>query len=57
MKKKKIINNFKKKIKNIIKHNKYYFEHDNPLISDATYDQLKKEILKFEKNYPYLKKI
>ncbi len=47
----------KKKINEIIKHNKYYFEHDKPKISDATYDQLKKEILKLEKNYPYLKNL
>ena len=29
---------FKKKIKILKKHNKLYFENDNPQISDAEYD-------------------
>ncbi len=51
----KIIKDFKKKIKLIKNHNKYYFERDNPQISDAEYDSLKREILELEKKYKFLK--
>ena len=47
MMKEKIINQFKQKIKILKKHNKNYFEDDNPKISDADYDSLKKEIILF----------
>ena len=40
----------KEKIDVIKKHNRHYFEHDKPKISDASYDELKKEILDLEKN-------
>ncbi len=56
-KKKKIINQHKKKINILKKHNKYYFNDDNPKISDAEYDELKRELSDIENNYPYLKKI
>ncbi len=52
-----IINSFKKKIKTLKRHNQLYFTNDNPQISDAEYDELKKELLELEKNNPYLKKI
>ena len=45
----KIINNYKKKINLLKKHNKLYFDKDNPKISDSEYDNLKKEILHLEK--------
>ena len=45
----KIINNYKKKINLLKKHNKLYFDKDNPKISDSEYDNLKKEILRLEK--------
>ena len=45
-----------KKIKEIEKHNKMYFELSSPIISDAEYDKLKKEILNIEKKNPDLKK-
>ena len=45
----------KEKIDVIKKHNRHYFEHDKPKISDASYDELKKEILDLEKKYPFLK--
>ena len=51
-----IINSFKK-IKTLKRHNQLYFTNDNPQISDAEYDELKKELLELEKNNPYLKKI
>ena len=49
MNERKIINQFKQKIKILKKHNKYYFEDDNPKISDAEYDSLKKEIIDIRK--------
>ena len=55
--KKKIIRNFKEIISEIKKHNKNYFGFDSPKISDHDYDLLKKNALKLEKNFPYLKKI
>ena len=56
-KNKKIINDFKKKIKNLRKHNQLYYLKDKPQISDAVYDQLKKDLLELEKKNPYLKNI
>ena len=52
-----IINKYKKKIKVLKKHNKLYFNNDNPIISDSEYDDLKKEILNFEKNYDFLNQL
>ena len=53
--KKEIIIEFKKRVAEIKKHNKFYFEKDNPKISDAKYDALKQEILDLEKKFSYLK--
>ena len=39
-----------RKIKILIKHNKYYFKDDSPKISDQEYDNLKKELLNLRKN-------
>ena len=36
---------YKQKIKNLKKHNKYYFIDDDPKISDDEYDKIKKEII------------
>ena len=55
--KKKIINDYKLKIKEFKKHNKLYFTKDSPLITDFEYDKLKKIILELEKKNPYLSKI
>ena len=44
-----------KKIKEIKKHNKLYFEKSNPEISDSDYDKLKREISNIEKANPRLK--
>ena len=52
-----IIKKFKKLVSDIKKHNKFYYVHDSPRISDSEYDLLKKEILKLEQKYPFLKKI
>ena len=46
---------YKKKINELKKHNKSYFEESAPKISDKNYDQIKKEILDLEKNYNFLK--
>ena len=43
-----------KKIKELTKHDKAYFENDRSLISDKDYDILKKEVLDLEKKYKYL---
>jgi len=44
-----IINKYKKKISLLKKHNKLYFNKDNPKITDSEYDDLKKEIIELEK--------
>ncbi len=54
--KKDIILKHKRDLNIIKKHNKNYHSLDAPKISDAEYDQIKIEILKLEKKYPYLKK-
>ena len=48
---------YKKKLKEIKKHNKLYFLKDSPKISDFEYDKIKQDVLKLEKKYPFLKKI
>ena len=52
---KNIKQNYFKKINEIYKHNKLYYEKSSPVISDKEYDDLKKEILNLEKKYSYLK--
>ena len=53
----KIIDFYKKKISLLKKHNKLYFNNDSPIISDAEYDFLKKEIFNLEKKNNFLKKL
>ncbi len=55
--KSKIIKNFRSKINELQHHNKYYFTEDNPKITDAKYDELKKEIFLLEKKYSFLEKL
>tara|TARA_Y100000389_G_C17462792_1_gene523100 strand:+ start:1102 stop:3135 length:2034 start_codon:yes stop_codon:yes gene_type:complete len=50
-----IIKRYKNKIENLKKHNNFYFNDDNPKISDAKYDLLKQEISKLEKEFKYLR--
>ncbi len=57
IKKNDIINIYKKKINLLKKHNKFYFEKDDPLISDAEYDILKKDIIRLENQNSFLKKL
>ncbi len=54
--KKKIIKEYKEKIKELKKHNKLYFSDDNPQITDSDYDLIKKEIIDMEKRFPFLEK-
>ncbi len=54
VKNKKITDNYLKKIDLIKKYNKGYYLNSKPLVSDADYDNLKKDILLLEKNYPFL---
>ena len=56
-KKSEIISLFKGKINILKKHNKYYYNEDNPKITDSGYDLLKKEIFDLEKNHSYLQKL
>ncbi len=55
MNKKLIKDKYEKKIKLINIYNQKYYNENQPEISDAKYDELKKEILLLEKKYSYLK--
>ncbi len=55
MKKEKIIKEYKKKIKDIKKYDKFYHDKNDPLVDDAKYDKLKNEIINLEKKYSFLK--
>ncbi len=56
MKKKLIQKEYDNKIKLIQRYNKGYYDENNPEISDADYDLLKKDIIEFEKKYNFLNK-
>ena len=47
---------YEQKIKILKKHNKYYFDEDNPRISDSEYDEIKNDVINLEKKYSFLKK-
>ena len=55
MKKKEIQKKYAKQKKLLFKHNHHYFNLDDPLVSDFKYDQIKKEIIQLEKDFPFLK--
>ena len=55
MKNKEIKREYNKKIQKLVKLNKFYYEHNNPIVDDAEYDAIKKYILKLESKYPNLK--
>ena len=44
-----------KKIDQLKKFDKSYFEEDNPIVTDREYDHLKQEILELEKKFTFLK--
>ena len=54
MSKKKIISDYKKKIKQINSLNEHYYKFSKPKVDDITYDQLKKTILDLEKKFDFL---
>ena len=49
-----IIEKYNKKIENLQKHNRLYYDKNSPKISDAEYDQIKKEVILLEKKFSYL---
>ncbi len=55
MNNKKIEKKYNKKIKELIRFNKLYYDKSNPAVDDNQYDELKKEILSLEKKYKFLK--
>ena len=55
MDKNKIKKEYNKKIKNLGKLNKHYYDLSKPLVNDNEYDQIKREILFLEKKYNFLK--
>ena len=55
MERKEIEKLYFKKINELKKFDKAYFDDDNPIISDKDYDNVKKEILNLESKYNYLK--
>ncbi len=55
MDKKKIIKEYKNKIKLINKYNKFYYEKNSPIISDSEYDDIRKDLLLLETKYDFLK--
>ena len=50
MQKKEIEKVYIEKINQLKKYGEAYFKYDNPIISDANYDNIKKQILNLEKN-------
>ncbi len=55
MDKNKIKKEYNKKIQNLVKLNKYYYELSKPLVKDYEYDKIKADILFLEKKYDFLK--
>ena len=55
MNKKNIQAAYNEKISLINKFNKFYYDDNNPKVSDLKYDELKKEILLLESRYSFLK--
>ena len=52
-----IIDSYKKKIEELKNHNFHYYNRDDPKITDAEYDKLKKEIHSLEKKFNFLKNL
>ena len=42
-------------VKKLKKHNEYYYNDDDPKISDYQYDNLKEKLINIEKNYNFIK--
>ena len=56
-KKKDLVKEFKKKVEQLKKHNYLYFNKDKPIISDAKYDKLKRNINNLENSNNFLKEL
>jgi len=54
MKKKAIEIEYNKKIKLYNEYNKYYYSNSSPKVSDKEFDELKHDILSFEKKYEFI---
>ena len=54
MNKKKILSDYKKKIKLLIEYNKSYYDANKSLVTDKEFDKLKKDILILESNHSFL---
>ncbi len=54
MDKNKVKKEYNKKIKNLVKLNKHYYELSKPLVNDYEFDQIKADILSLEKKYDFL---
>ena len=44
-----------KKIELIKKYNKYYYDHNKPIVSDQKFDVLKKDIIELENKFKFSK--
>ena len=55
MKDKDVETEYLKRIETIKKHNKHYYDKNNPTISDQEFDLLKKDIIGLENRYKFLK--
>ena len=55
MKLDKLKKDYLKKIKQINKFNKHYYDKNAPLVTDSKYDELKRDIIDLEKKYDFLK--
>ncbi len=55
MNKKKILAEYKKKIKEYKKFSRAYYEKNNPLITDSEFDEIKQIIIDLEKKHNFLK--
>ena len=53
---KKIISKYLENIKLLQNYDKFYYDKDNPLVSDHKYDEIKNLILQLENDYSILKK-
>jgi len=54
MNKIKILEEYKKKLRDYKKYNEAYYDKNDPLISDSEFDEIKRKIIKFENQYDFL---
>ena len=55
MDKKKIEKQYNLKVKELVRLNKFYYQHSKPIVKDEEYDKLKEKILILEKQHKFLK--